>query len=149
MNIRINTQHRFTVSRMPFYRQRKAVSLVAKRPFTTSTLKVHIHLYTCLWVVLKSLSTRFAVKDDFGKTRRWRCLQQSQPFVASSLTTDFMLFRNQSNILIDIFQSSFKSNCTVPFNEYDLPPFPNLKESNLMVMYLSSILSVIVAEPLT
>ena len=33
MNIRINTQHRFTVSKMPFYRQRKAVSLVAKRPF--------------------------------------------------------------------------------------------------------------------
>ena len=43
MNIRINTQHRFTISKMPFFRQRKAVSLVAKRPFITSTLKVHIH----------------------------------------------------------------------------------------------------------
>ena len=48
MNIRINTQHRFTVSKMPFYCQRKAVSLVAKRPFTTSTLKVHIHSYTSM-----------------------------------------------------------------------------------------------------
>ena len=102
MNIRINTQHRFTVSKRPFYCQRKAVSLVAKRPFTTSTLKVHIHSNTCLWVVHDVLSTRSAVifrsflsqfwgvkwlgngrkvtllrvEDDFGATRRWRCLQQ-------------------------------------------------------------------------
>ena len=48
MNIRINTRHRFTVSKMPFYCQRKAVSLVAKRPFTTSALKVHIHSYTSM-----------------------------------------------------------------------------------------------------
>ena len=103
MNIRINTQHRFTVSKMPFYRQRNAVSLVVKRPFTTSVLKVHIHSNTWLWVVLDVLSTRSAVifrsflsqfwgvkwlgngrkvtllrvKDDFGATRRWRFLQQS------------------------------------------------------------------------
>ena len=65
MNIRINTQHRFTVSKMPFYCQRKAVSLVAKRPFTTSALKVHIHSNREPTVVagLVTVNSRFS----FGK----------------------------------------------------------------------------------
>ena len=68
MNIRINTQHRFTVSKMPFYRLRKAVSLVVKRPFTTSALKVYIHsIYYKRFNVLLSAFQKNGVLNSNGR----------------------------------------------------------------------------------
>ena len=147
---------------MPFYCQRKAVSLVAKRPFTTRALKMHIHSNTWLWVVLDVLFTRSAVifrsflsqfwgvkwlgngrkvtllrvENDFGATRRWRCLQQSSTIgagwvhvfhqIVHPILLDYQAFTRQSSTCSRIID--YIAVCSV-LNKYAL--FFNIRHLSL------------------